>query len=34
MMCSLPTRGRCRPESYEQALTEMGGVHKHSHKFP
>src|SRR3954470_22073330 len=34
MMCSLQTRGRCRPESYEGALTEMGGRHKHIARVP
>src|SRR3954464_1477456 len=29
MMCSLPTWGRCRLESYEGALTETGARHKH-----
>src|SRR4051812_8816747 len=29
MMCSLPTRGRCRLESYEGALTETGALHKY-----
>src|SRR3954452_9989654 len=29
MMCSLQTRGRCPPESYEGALTEPGGPRKH-----
>src|SRR3954468_17884412 len=32
MMCSLQTRGRCRPESYEEALTETGAPHKHIEK--
>src|SRR3954452_21767439 len=33
MMCSLPTWGRCRPESYEQVLTDSGDRHKHLHRF-
>src|SRR4051812_47018477 len=34
MMCSLQTRGRCRPESYEWALTETGTRHKHISRAP
>src|SRR3954469_1403018 len=33
MMCSLPTRGRCRLESYEGAPTETGARHKYIHGF-
>src|SRR3712207_2391170 len=28
MVSSLPTRGRCRPESYEEVLTQPGDVRK------
>src|SRR4051795_5685436 len=34
MMCSLPTRGRCRPESYERAMTETDGRHKRVRQLP
>src|SRR3954451_24092378 len=34
MMCSLPTRGRCRPESYERVVTEPDGRHKRIRQLP